>query len=394
MISTLLLGSIGALGTGPLIAQTARTRPSTLAFIDGFILVSIGGLVLLDVVPHALEHRDLIAGLCMIAGFTLPSVAEKLFHYGVRQTHTVVLALALLGLAAHSALDGSAIAQTDDGTGGLLGVGVLLHQLPVSLMVWWVLSDRPRWVAWVVLVLMAAVTVLGYLAEPRILAALPEQAGHWFEGLVGGSLLHVIAHPAHEHEDDVAHGHGHSHGHAHAHERAHAHAHDHDHHPPHTHDSSRATWANGIGALCGIALLVVLYLSRRDAADTAPLTETWEAFRALAMVAAPFVLLAYVIAAVVRVSRRKPPTAARVDVMELVDASAPWVILALVAASLVVPLLHGHVDSGDVSPSIPGTDGTALQGAAVVVVALLFATSIVRRGARGFLGALRVVETS
>lgn len=388
MISTLLLGSIGALGTGPLIARTARARPSMLAFIDGFVLVSIGGLVLLDVVPHALEHRDLIAGLCMIAGFALPSVAEKLFHYGVRQTHTVVLALALLGLAAHSALDGSAIAQTDDGTGGLLGVGVLLHQLPVSLMVWWVLSDRPRWVSWIVLGLMAAVTVLGYLAEPRILAALPEQAGHWFEGLVGGSLLHVIAHPAHEHEHETVDAHAHAHSHAHAHGHSHDHVHSHDHAHAHTHAPS--TWPNGVGALCGIALLVVLYLSRRDAAGTMPLTETWAAFRTLAYTAAPFVLLAYIVAALMRALRRTSTTVARVDLMQLVDVSAPWVLLALIAASLVVPLvqrdLHGAIRAA--------SGATPVQRIALATIALLFATSIVRRGARGFLGALRVVEAS
>lgn len=383
MISTLLLGSIGALGTGPLIASTARARPSMLAFIDGFVLVSIGGLVLLDVVPHALEHRDLIAGLCMIAGFALPSVAEKLFHYGVRQTHTVVLALALLGLAAHSALDGSAIAQTDDGTGGLLGVGVLLHQLPVSLMVWWILSDRPRWVAWVVLALMAATTVLGYLAEPRILAALPEQAGRWFEGLVGGSLLHVIAHPAHEHEHETPHGHVHAHSHSHDHAHSQADGHDHA-HTHHDHASAAPSWPNGVGALSGIALLVVLYLSRRDAAGTMPLTETWETFRALAFAAAPFVLVAYVAAAAVRALRGSAKVS-RIDLMALVDVSAPWVLLALIAASLLVPLIRG---------AIPHAASTLAQDVALSILAALFALSVLRRGARGFLGALRLTEAT
>lgn len=374
-MSALLVGSIGALGTGPLLARMARARPSMLTFIDGFVLVSIGGLVLLDVVPHALEHRDLIAGLCMIAGFALPSVAEKLFHYGVRQTHTVVLALALLGLAAHSALDGSAIAQTDDGTGGLLGVGVLLHQVPVSLMVWWVLNDRPRWVAWVVLALMAVVTVLGYLAEPRILAVLPEQAGHWFEGLVGGSLLHVIAHPAHEH--DEVHGHDH------------AHAHDHDHAHAHAHAPEPSTWQNGVGALCGIGLLVVLYMSRPDADGTAPLAHTWDAFRALAFSAAPFVLLAYVATAVLQVVRALRRGATRIDPMELIDASAPWVLLALIGASIAAPLVRG---AGGVAATHVEVVSPMVQGISLAMLALLFAASIVRRGARGFLSALRVVE--
>jgi uncharacterized protein len=314
MSSTLLLSSLGALATGPLIARLVRARPQMLAFIDGFVLVSIGGLVLLDVVPHALEHRDLIAALCMAVGFALPTIAEKLFHYGVRQTHTAVLVLAIIGLALHSALDGSAIAQSDQGGASLLGYGVLLHQIPVSLMIWWVLSDRPRLVAWAVLAFMAVTTIAGYMAEPTLLGILPERAGLWFEGLVGGSLLHVIAHPAHdhdhghaldpmhphEHSHEHSHEHGHDHAHGHAHARAHGHAHAPQAHSPaprpadDEHLHPREPWPNGVGALLGVALLVTLYLSRRDASGMVPLAETWATFRELALDSAPAVLLAYI----------------------------------------------------------------------------------------------------
>jgi uncharacterized membrane protein YraQ (UPF0718 family) len=285
MSSALLLTSLGALGSGPLLARSARTRPQMLAFIDGFVLVTIGGLVLLDIIPHALEHRDVFAAVFMVLGFALPTIAERLFHYGVRRTHTAVLALAIIGLAIHSALDGSAIAQSDADTHNLLGYGVLLHQLPVSLMIWWVLGDRPR-VSWLVLGGMALVTVLGYVAEPTIFAVLPERAGLWFEGLVGGSLLHVIAHPAHDHEHDV-------HDDEHAHEHAHAESHDHG----HTH--APAPWPNGVGALIGIGLLVLLYLSRRDESGAIPILETWRTLWSLALDSAPAVLLAYVAAGLI-----------------------------------------------------------------------------------------------
>lgn len=319
MTSALLLASLGALGSGPLLARLARTRPQMLAFIDGFVLVTIGGLVLLDIIPHALEHRDVFAALFMVLGFALPTIAEKLFHYGVHRTHMAVLALAIIGLAFHSALDGSAIAQSDLDHGNLLGYGVLLHQLPVSLMIWWVLGDRPR-VSWMVLGGMAVVTVAGYLAEPAIFAVLPERAGLWFEGLVGGSLLHVIAHPAHDHEHDVHdddvvaapssapvsghvhahdHAHGHDHAHAHDHEPAHAHAHAPTPAHAHGHEHAPAPWPNGVGALFGMALLVVLYLSRRDETGAIPIVDTWHTFWGLALDSAPAVLLAYVAAGLV-----------------------------------------------------------------------------------------------
>ena len=295
---------MAGLGSGPLIASSSKARPQMLAFIDGFVLITIGGLVLLDVVPHALVHRDWWAGLFMLAGFSLPTLAERLFRFGVQQTHTAVLLLALIGVAIHSALDGSALAQSATNASSLMGYGVVLHQLPVSLMVWWVLSDRPRTVTWAVLLLMAVATVTGYFAEPTIFAVLPERAGVWFEAVVGGSLLHVIAHPAHshahDHDHDHAHGHAHDHGHGHAHGHDHSHAHDHA--VDDDHDDIRLSpetrLPNGLGALLGVLLLIVLHVSRGGPGDTA-LFAVWMSFQGMALESAPALLLAYLMAGLV-----------------------------------------------------------------------------------------------
>lgn len=298
----LLVASLLLLGSGPLIARWSRARPAMLTFIDGFVLVSIGGLVLLDVVPHALERADLLALGFMLAGFMLPSMAERLLRYGVRQTHFVVMVLAMLGVAGHSLLDGSALAQASVTDGSLLGVGVVLHQLPVSLMVWWVLSDRDRLVPWAVLALMALMTMAGYVSEPAVFAALPSRAAALFEALVGGSLLHVIAHPAHDHDPAHEHEPGHphiaGHSHAHSHEHAHEHAHDHAHDHPIQGVESLKLRTNGVGALFGAALLMVLHISRRDATGALPLQATWDTFWSLCLDSAPAVLLAYITAGV------------------------------------------------------------------------------------------------
>ncbi len=283
---------MAGLGSGPLVARSAKARPQMLAFIDGFVLITIGGLVLLDVIPHALAHRDLWAGLFMVAGFSLPTLAERLFRFGVQQTHTAVLLVALIGVAIHSALDGSALAQSATNASSLIGYGVVLHQLPVSLMVWWVLSDRPRAVTWAVLLLMAVTTVIGYFAEPTIFAVLPDRAGVWFEAVVGGSLLHVIAHPAHSHDHD----HDHDHAHSHVHGHAHSHAVDDDHDDIRLNPETRVP--NGIGALLGVVLLIVLHVSRSGNGDSALLT-VWTSFQGMALESAPALLVAYLMAGLV-----------------------------------------------------------------------------------------------
>jgi len=302
----LLFSSLGLLGTGPLVARLSRSKPAVLTFIDGFVLVSIGGLVLLDVVPHALVESDVLALLVMAAGFALPSMAERLLSFGVRQTHFVVMVLAMLGVAMHSVLDGSALAQSAGGNGGLLGYGVVLHQLPVSLMVWWVLSDRARAVPFMVLALMACMTLVGYFAEPAMFALLPERASMLFEALVGGSLLHVVVHPAHDHdpahEHEPGHPHVQSHGHAHAHDHPHDHAHGHSH--EHVHEPAPALplpapWVNGLGAVAGALLLAILHVSRAGTDAMVAVETTWRTFWALCLDSAPAVLLAYITAGVV-----------------------------------------------------------------------------------------------
>jgi len=167
-------------------------------------------------------------------------------------------------------------------------------------MVWWVLSDRDRLVPWGVLALMALTTLVGYVSEPTVFAALPTRAAALFEALVGGSLLHVIAHPAHDHDPAHEHEPGHPHIAGHGHGHAHDHAHDHPHaHPqPSTGAASLQPWSNGAGALLGAVLLAVLHVSRRDAAGALPLQATWTTFWSLCLDSAPAVLLAYLAAGV------------------------------------------------------------------------------------------------
>jgi uncharacterized membrane protein YraQ (UPF0718 family) len=285
----LLLASVGALAAGPLLAGPVRRSDALQRFLDGFILVSIGGIVLLAVGPHAIQHRSPLIAVALAVGYLLPTAAERVFHVGVRQTHAAVLLLALLGVALHALLDGAALAQQQHAPGGMLGAGVVLHQLPVSLTAWWLLRARARVVSWGVLGLMALATVAGYAAEPAVAALVPGDVGVWLEALVGGSLLHVIVHPAHDHHDAHAPEEGHSHDHA------HDHAHDAGAAPPAWRVAGVAMRPDGVGGVLGALLVLLLHLLQREPVSPLGVSAT---FLSLALDSAPALLLAFVAAGV------------------------------------------------------------------------------------------------
>lgn len=306
-----LLGSVAALASGPVMEKFTGARRTFPAWLDGFLLVSVVGLVLLEVVPDAIESRSLLTPLLLAAGLALPTMAERALHVGEERTHLAVVMVAVVGMAIHAALDGSALRQSALDSSRLLGYGVLLHQLPVSMLVWWSLRDRSRWFAWGALALMAVMTVVGYLAEPAVLDAMPHGGAHWLEAIIGGSLLHVVIHGNHDHgTPGQAHQHVHRHveHHAHTHHGRDAHGHDHHHHDHHHHDHGqhdhphagavvlesreRDRRSGTIGAAAAVALLSVLFFSR-DLHGREALHAFVSQFISLAYDSAPALLLAY-----------------------------------------------------------------------------------------------------
>jgi uncharacterized membrane protein YraQ (UPF0718 family) len=319
--SAMLPASLFALGTGPLLLMASRQRPGLLALLDGFVLVAIGGIVLLDVLPHALHERNVWVPIVVALGLVLPMLAERGLHLSAERIHRGVLTLAVLGLALHSLLDGMALGRAMLPELQFAGLGIVLHQVPVSILIWLVMSSRPRAWTWGVLFFLAAMTLMGALLQPTLLHALPEHAGVLFEALVGGSLLHVIAHPlvsmppsaaAHVHDASCTHDHahsgtsGHAHQHGHTHEHAHGHAHGHP-APSHAHTLTHQAASPGlgvrglgaIGALLGLLLLVAMHWLSTPTISHEILRPLLATLQTLMLDTAPALLVAYAAAGLV-----------------------------------------------------------------------------------------------
>lgn len=269
--------SLAALVIGPLAFHVAGGRRPMLAWIDGFVLVTVMGLVFFTMLPEALIHGGWWVLLLVLLGAVGPNLFERFGHGVGHPAHAVTVVVALLGLGLHSLIDGGAIAtgrmESPDGI-NLFGVGVALHRLPVGFTIWWLTRARyGHRAALGVLAIIASGTLVGAAVGPAIAEASSGAAVAWFQGLVSGSLLHVVLHrPALP--KDVAAG-----------ERA------------------RLRRWEGAGAILGLGFLVALVAEAAESghghlsglAHPDYTGQIGSAFLGLALESAPALLLAYLI---------------------------------------------------------------------------------------------------
>jgi uncharacterized protein len=188
--------SIVMLAAGPLIFRFTNRSKRALAFLDGFILISIAGLLLTHVLPEALRIAGPLAFGALAFGAMLPMLFERLGKGTRARANTVLWIFALGGFAIHTLLDGVALVQaSSDADNQALALAVILHRLPVGLALWWLVKPRyGRGWASAFLAVEALVTLVGYWLGPEILLHLEEGALALLQATVAGSLLHVLTH--------------------------------------------------------------------------------------------------------------------------------------------------------------------------------------------------------
>ncbi|RMG17412.1 MAG: hypothetical protein D6731_04190 [Planctomycetota bacterium] len=206
-----LLLSLGFVLAGPLLAWLLERWARLRAALDGFVLVSVAGICICFLLPHAWEALGAWALLLAGLGLLLPALAERgLDDHGGRASRAVLL-LALGGLLLHTFIDGVAL-----GAGGVehdhlhpqhhegleVTVAILLHRLPVGLLIW--TTVRPwlgRAGAWAVLGAVVATTLGGYALGGGAAHAVEDHGAGVVDALLAGGLLHVVID---EHHTDPA----------------------------------------------------------------------------------------------------------------------------------------------------------------------------------------------
>ncbi|MCG9698393.1 metal transporter [Shewanella sp. Isolate11] len=263
-----LVASCIALLLGPLFYRFFTAESGLQKGLDGFIFVSLGGLVLIHILPELLEHGGFLAVVFVIIGLWGPTLSERLFHRYSEVTHNLTLILGITGLLLHTMTDGGAmVLAQQDGNSALLALGVILHRLPVGLAIWWLLKPQvgSRW-AMIVLLGMMLLTSVGYFAGEQLLTQLSLDNTVYLQAFVTGSILHVVLHQPHGNSINDKQG--------------------------------KYEYQAGIGSILGILLLFVLLMMDSGSHDHHEHSHSTEQLIDWLLTLAPVLLLAYIIAAV------------------------------------------------------------------------------------------------
>ena len=342
--------SIAMLAVGPLVFRLLHPSDAAGRAIDAFVLTSVGGLVLLHVLPDALaEIGPAALGLALL-GLGFPLFIERVGHAGGRVAHGLVLAAAVLALLLHTMLDGIALGTTDvDGhIDPALAGAIILHRFPVGLAVWWLV--RPTWGvrrAIGVVAAIGAATAAGFAMSGTLQHGLSTDALAFVQAFIAGSLLHVLMH-----ESITAHDHG--------------------------REPRRWQIVETLGAALGVLAVVAVPLLGDGGAhdhghgpliEEAHATPFAESFLHLGLQIAPVLLGVYGLVCLYGLLSSRVDNALHFGLVEAVDRTAPWVMAALAGAALFV----SHTAAG-----------APWQWASLAALGLLFGLSVLRVGPRDF----------
>jgi hypothetical protein len=194
-----LILSISALLLGPVIYAFGRTNHVARQILDGFIFITIAGIICVNIIPEALVVGGTIAIVFLILGILFPVIVERGFQGAFHEAHKLVLIVAALGLIVHAIIDGIALLPTQ---GSDLAHAVILHRLPVGMAIWW--SLRPNLglpVAISAFITISVATAASYILGGPMLDLAEAQSIAYVQAFVSGSLIHVVAFGiTHEHD--------------------------------------------------------------------------------------------------------------------------------------------------------------------------------------------------
>ena len=196
----LLLLSLVTLFAGPLLYQWMSGANRIAATLERLIVASLIGLVVVLLVPDIIEPLGPVAFGLLIVGYMLPGLLEKLIKRAAEGLHLASLFVALIGLMLHALLDGAGLAGSELRASAGLAAAIILHRFGVGLMLWMIMEPAfGKRYAWLTLILLAAVTIIGFEFSERFLPLAGDTLIAGIQAIIIGTIIHSLVHRGHVH---------------------------------------------------------------------------------------------------------------------------------------------------------------------------------------------------
>jgi hypothetical protein len=193
-----LLLSLITLFAGPLMFQWLSRSHRVARILDRVIVVALIGLVALSLVPEIVESLGWTAPVLVLAGYLLPGMLERLVKQAAETLHLLTLYVALAGLLLHEGLDGAGLAVSALSENPGFAWAIVLHRFGMGLMLWLIVQPVfGNAKAWLLLLVMAGATVLGYEFSERLLPLAGDRFIASMQGLIIGTIVHSLVFRGH-----------------------------------------------------------------------------------------------------------------------------------------------------------------------------------------------------
>jgi uncharacterized protein len=260
----MLLISLVFLAAGPLLYQLVRRSLQVGSVMDAFVLTSIGGLVLLHILPDTYGAIGLWAVPLLLMGLLLPFALEHSQRRAMQNAHRWVVIVAIAGLILHAMFDGMVLSASEGDQA--LGWAIALHRIPEGLAIWWLVAPAFGFLYALAAVAISSVaTIGGYLVGAEYTHIHETMGWAIMQTVVAGALLHVVVHREGGADDGVS--------------------------------KTGLRWTELVAGLAGLAM--VLAISRIEGDDWERLAGYGSAFLHLLLESAPALLVGYVLAGLI-----------------------------------------------------------------------------------------------
>jgi len=198
---SLLILSLVAISSGPLLYQLYTFNRKAIDVVDRAVFLIVGGLVVFHLVPHAIEDIGWLAFPLLFIGASIPAIIEKGRGSLHERAHIITILIICIGILVHAFLDGMALLMphnhSHDADFGL-PLAVIFHRIPVGLTIW--MLARPQYgitKAIGIIAILCLATTLGFFLSSYLSGIIDHTVTSGINAIVSGSLLHILFHSPH-----------------------------------------------------------------------------------------------------------------------------------------------------------------------------------------------------